>query len=58
LASAIHDGDFTIRIIGGNETAVYRCKAKNRWFERIIDKLLQNRHGCAKRLRNKAIPTV
>jgi hypothetical protein len=57
LASAIHDG-FTTRIIGGNETAVYRREAKNRWFARIIAKLLQNRHGCAKRLRNKAILTV
>jgi hypothetical protein len=48
----------TVRIIGGNERAVYRCKAKNRWFARIIDKLLQNRHGSAKRLPNKAILTV
>jgi len=42
--AAIHEA-FTIWIISGINRVVYRREAKNPWSIRVLDKLLQKRHG-------------
>jgi hypothetical protein len=42
--AAIHEA-FTMWIISGINRVVYRRNAKNPWSIRVLDKLLQKRHG-------------